>query len=58
MSDSVNNTNNEESVEKIENKPTEEVKSTVTQEQQTVEATVSEQVQDDHSEKEVVEKKN
>lgn len=47
MSDSVNNVNNEESVEKVENKPVEEV-----------ESTGSEQVQDNHSKEEVVEKGN
>lgn len=46
MSDSVNNVNNEESVEKVENKPVEEVKSTDYK-----------QVQDNQS-KEVVEKGN
>lgn len=57
MSDSVNNVNNEESVEKVENTPVEDVESVATQEPETVEETASEQVKDDQSE-EVVEEKD
>lgn len=57
MSDSVNNVNNEESVEKVENTPVEDVKSVATQEPETVEETASEQAKDDQSE-EVVEEKD
>ncbi|KXT80121.1 hypothetical protein [Streptococcus oralis] len=57
MSDSVNNVNNEESVEKVENTPVEDVESVATQELETVEETASEQVKDDQSE-EVVEEKD
>lgn len=57
MSDSVNNVNNEESVEKVENTPVEDVESIATQEPETVEETASEQVKDDQSE-EVVEEKD
>lgn len=57
MSDSVNNVNNEESVEKVENTPVEDVESVDTQEPETVEETASEQAKDDQSE-EVVEEKD
>ena len=57
MSDSVNNVNNEESVEKVENTPVEDVESVATQEPETVEETASEQAKDDQSE-EVVEEKD
>lgn len=57
MSDSVNNVNNEESVEKVENTPVEDVESVATQEPETVEETASEQSKDDQSE-EVVEEKD
>lgn len=56
MSDSVNNVNNEESVEKVENTPVEDVESVATQELETVEETASEQAKDEQSE-EVVEEK-
>ena len=56
MSDSVNNVNNEESVEKVENTPVEDVELVATQELETVEETASEQAKDDQSE-EVVEEK-
>lgn len=46
MSDSVNNVNNEESVEKVENTPAEDMESVATQEPETVEETASEQVED------------
>ncbi len=57
MSDSVNNVNNEESVEKVEKTPVEDVESVVTQEPETVEETASEQAKDDQSE-EVLEEKD
>lgn len=56
MSDSVNNVNNEESVEKVENTPAEDMESVATQEPETVEETASEQVEDVQSE-EVMEEK-
>lgn len=56
MSDSVNNVNNEESVEKVENTPAEDMESVATQEPETVEETASEQVKDVQSE-EVMEEK-
>ena len=57
MSDSVNNVNNEESVEKVENTPVEDVESVATQEPETVGEAASEQAKDDQSE-EVVEEKD
>ena len=57
MSDSVNNVNNEESVEKVENMPVEDVESVATQEPETVGEAASEQAKDDQSE-EVVEEKD
>ena len=56
MSDSVNNVNNEKSVEKVENTPAEDMESVATQEPETVEETASEQVKDVQSE-EVMEEK-
>lgn len=57
MSDSVNNVNNEEAVEKVENTPVEDVESVATQEPETVGEAASEQAKDDQSE-EVVEEKD
>ena len=57
MSDSVNNVNNEESVEKVENTPVEDVESVATQEPETVGEAASQQAKDDQSE-EVVEEKD
>ena len=57
MSDSVNDVNNEESLEKVENTPVEDVESVDTQGPETVEETAFEQAKDNQSE-EVVEEKD